>query len=505
MKIGFKNFNKRNFKYGSFATLFTVIFIVIVVVLNYLATTLAETYPLKIDLTNNSVFKLQSQTKTVLSSLKQNITITVLLSGKTYVGVIAAAAGSELSGADAAEKEIDQIIKQYPLNSKKVKVNYLDLKTNPQLAAEYPNDTLGEGSIIVTSKLRSRVLALSDLINIDTSQEQEGGPDTIPSQKAEDAITSAIFYVTSPTTDKVVFTTGHKESTTVTSFQNLLKSNAFDVSSQDITTTKIDPTTKYIVIAAPQVDFTDAEIKTLNDFLDNGEQFGKNVMIFFSSSAPALPKLDEFAQNWGIKVGTGYVYDTTNSLPNYPTVILATLTDTDIYQDLISQGLKTVVPASCPLDVTFTTKDTRTTSLLIQSNSTAQLFTPSATDPTKAPTDADPKNTYTLMAMCKNQRYDTNNVELTSAVVVGGSEDFLDDNVGLLSEPSLSNAGAIIKVMNSLSGATTTLSILPVTVTPNTFTPTATQSSLFFLLFVVVIPIAVFIFGIIIWSRRKKL
>ena len=242
-----------------------------------------------------------------------------------------------------------------------------------------------------------------------------------------------------------------------------------------------------------------------NSLMVGQEVIAADLGVSARSVSAAIALLDKLQFIEVTKVGTGYVYDTTNSLPNYPTVILATLTDTDIYQDLISQGLKTVVPASCPLDVTFTTKDTRTTSLLIQSNSTAQLFTPSATDPTKAPTDADPKNTYTLMAMCKNQRYDTNNVELTSAVVVGGSEDFLDDNVGLLSEPSLSNAGAIIKVMNSLSGATTTLSILPVTVTPNTFTPTATQSSLFFLLFVVVIPIAVFIFGIIIWSRRKKL
>jgi ABC-2 type transport system permease protein len=502
-KMNFKiKINKRNLRYGGIATAFTAIFIAVTVLINIVGTILADRFPLKIDLTNNSVFKLQSQSKKILSKLNQDVTLTVLLSGKSYVGIISSLAGQSLSGGDAAEKEIDQVIKQYPLNSSKVKVNYLDLKTNPQLSTEYPNDSLAEGSIIVKSKLRSRVLGLTDLINVDTSQTQQGGPATIPSQKAEDAITSAIFYITSANIDKVAFTSGHEEAT-VSGFQSLLKSNAYDVSSQDLATTKIDATTKYIAIIAPQKDFTDAEIKTLNDFLNNGEQFGKNVMIFFSSSAPSLLKLEEFAKSWGISVGAGMIYDSTNSLAQSTVYVAATLVDTTIYKDLIAQNAYAIVPASRPLDVTFTTKDTRTTSVLVQSQATAQLFISSATDPNKKPTDSDPKATYTLMAMCKNQRYDTNNKQLTSAVIVGGSAESLSDSI--IGTSSYANAAAIIKAMNSLTGNTTSLDILPVTVTPNTFTPSSTQASLFFFLFVLLIPIAIFIFGIIVWSRRKKL
>ena len=52
-KTGKKSlFKSRKFKYGGFATLFTVIFLVAVVILNVIATALVDRYPLTLDLTS---------------------------------------------------------------------------------------------------------------------------------------------------------------------------------------------------------------------------------------------------------------------------------------------------------------------------------------------------------------------------------------------------------------------------------------------------------------------
>jgi lipopolysaccharide export LptBFGC system permease protein LptF len=59
--------------------------------------------------------------------------------------------------------------------------------------------------------------------------------------------------------------------------------------------------------------------------------------------------------------------------------------------------------------------------------------------------------------------------------------------------------------MSSITGTTESIDILPVSVAAKTFTPTGGQSVLFFMLFVAVVPIVIFILGIVIYLRRKKL
>lgn len=61
-----KNAKLRRLKYGSVATVLTVLLIAVVVVLNIICTTLTKNYSLKLDISGDSLYKLNNQTLSLI-------------------------------------------------------------------------------------------------------------------------------------------------------------------------------------------------------------------------------------------------------------------------------------------------------------------------------------------------------------------------------------------------------------------------------------------------------
>ena len=65
-----KLFKSRSFRYGGFATVITLGFVVIMIVLNMLATALYERFPLTVDLTTNKVFTVSQKSEDYLKTVQ---------------------------------------------------------------------------------------------------------------------------------------------------------------------------------------------------------------------------------------------------------------------------------------------------------------------------------------------------------------------------------------------------------------------------------------------------
>ena len=76
--------NKNKVKFGSLATLFTVLFIAIVIAVNVVVTLAAERFTLKVDLTSEHVFTLDQETLDFLAELESPVEIIILGDEQTY-------------------------------------------------------------------------------------------------------------------------------------------------------------------------------------------------------------------------------------------------------------------------------------------------------------------------------------------------------------------------------------------------------------------------------------
>ncbi|MDR0451360.1 MAG: GldG family protein, partial [Treponema sp.] len=72
-----KILNNRNVRYGAVSVAITVLVIFFIVLLNVVLTALFKRYPLDIDLTEDQIFEVSSETRDFLSSLKKDATIYV--------------------------------------------------------------------------------------------------------------------------------------------------------------------------------------------------------------------------------------------------------------------------------------------------------------------------------------------------------------------------------------------------------------------------------------------
>ncbi|MEG2597832.1 MAG: GldG family protein, partial [Oscillospiraceae bacterium] len=284
-------FNKRRFKHGSLATIMTIGLIIVVVLVNIVASMLAERFPVNIDLTANKIYELSQDSIDYVKKLDQPITVEVLAEEESFVS------------RGEYYKQANEIFKKYNMYSKNITLKYTDPYTNPDALSKYPKENLNVGDVIVSAGERYRALGGLDLFNVDTEQ------GVITSSKAENAITNAIMLVTDANPTTVTVLTGYK-SGSVSGLTDLLQSNGYLVTETNIMTTAIDPNVQIAILPAPVVDLTAESLKKIDAYLDNDGQYGKNLYYFADVSQPELPRVEEFLSEWGMALGKGMVIET---------------------------------------------------------------------------------------------------------------------------------------------------------------------------------------------------
>ena len=260
--------NKRKLKYGSVAAAITVVFTAVVVLLNVLVTSLTDRYPLKLDLTADKVFEISQETTDFLDTLKSKVDITVMQDE------------ASLELGSKYDKQLIEVVKKYAQNSDNVSVEFINMDKNPNYASKYSDMYKGEikeGNIVVTSGDKIKVLTANELYNTESYYYYS----YITSSKAEQALTSAVMYVTddNPKTIGILTVTSPSSvQASLDNFRDTLESNGYDIEDIDLMSVQsIDSSIDMIIIPAPLNDFTASMTEKLTDFLYNDGNLGKNV------------------------------------------------------------------------------------------------------------------------------------------------------------------------------------------------------------------------------------
>ena len=258
----------RGAQYGTMSIVSIVVFIAILVGVNYLGTRQNKRW----DFTANQVYSLSDQTIKILKELKEPVKVTVF---------------EQDARKDVHKDRLDEF--QY--QTTQLTTEYIDPDREPTLAANAKIESVP--TILFEYQGRTE--------RVSSSNEQE--------------LTNALIKVVTGAARKVYFTQGHGEKDIASSERGGL-STAVEAMKQDnlaveqlvlIQQKAVPDDATIVVIAGPTTDFFPPEIEALNAYAAKG---GKVlVMLDPLLKGPAQPLLTQFLTDWGINAGGDVVLD----------------------------------------------------------------------------------------------------------------------------------------------------------------------------------------------------
>jgi ABC-type uncharacterized transport system involved in gliding motility auxiliary subunit len=269
------------------------LFVTLFAGLNYLAVN----YAWRFDLTENRSHSLSPETQGYLKNLTKPVRVIVTLTEE-----------NENEDVVQAYRDVSGLLREYVFatagnNPGKVTTEFIDVyqrrRDAEALGIDQPN------TILVLCGDKKRIVRLDELYQV--KDQQKSG------FRGEQALTSAILDVSSPSKKKIYFLTGHGEMALddvspergLSSLETELTARNFAVESLDLSMTKkIPDDAAVLVIAGPQGRFDAIEEELLRQYLSN--RAGR-VLALLAPGYP--PGLDDLFYEWGVLADDVLIYD----------------------------------------------------------------------------------------------------------------------------------------------------------------------------------------------------
>jgi hypothetical protein len=445
-----------------------------------------------IDLTREKLFKLSENTREFLKTLDKELTIYVLAREETF---------ADTSPYNA---QANQIFRQFEQNGPAVSLVYVDYARNPGFAASYPDLTIKHGDILIRcetpGRTRSVVVKTEELFNYAGVRQENI---SIASSRAEEAIYTAILSVSSDQPIRSALIYGHGEYT-MDSFNSILEKNNYELNRVNLMFGKIDPSVDLVIIVAPKGDYSEEELRSLDEFLFNDAHYGKTLFYCADAEQPSLPNLAVFLREWGVVVEDGAVFETNerrvyNYQPFYPTADYA---EEDFSSLLLAGGKPMLVPVSRPLSRIFDYRSNNSVRLLLEFAASAGVR-PADAPPGFTSDDAIIRGPIPALLLARFSLVDhsTGKAAAVSSVLVSGSAAMLDSFA--VENPGFANTEYLVNLLNRLSGRHDIIPLRPKSFTSTGLNLPKLTVNIIGLVFIAVVPLLILAAGLAAWIKRK--
>jgi ABC-type uncharacterized transport system involved in gliding motility auxiliary subunit len=272
MVLGFRGilgfFSLRSSQLGTNTMILSLAVIAILGVLNFVG----ARHPRRFDLTTEKLYTLSDQTKHIVGSLQNDLTIVRF--DKT------------------ADPALDDLMVEYKNLSTHLKFQNVDPQKKPEVAKEYG-----------ATRMKEVVIAYGN--------KREPLEPGIRGDLSEEDITSAILKLTRDTQKMVCFVAGHGEKSLADTEgsgyalvdQGLKKQTYLTRTINLVTDNGVPPECSVVVIAGPTKAYFPQEAEMIEKYLAGG---GKALI---EVDPETDPKLDSVFQAWNVKVGNDLVID----------------------------------------------------------------------------------------------------------------------------------------------------------------------------------------------------
>lgn len=516
----------RKLRYGTIATVMSVVVIAAVVLLNVVVGVLDDRFPLTLDLTKDSLFTLSEQSQEIAKNVKTDVEIVVFMPEEMF----AASTGSEQF--DTVLRQFTQGVRSYEsLSGGRVKTSYVDLSSNPLLAEDYEKYSITSGSILFRSvpeegsglSEKYRVATLYDLYTEDTSNYYYTGEISY-SSNVEQILAKNINAVSNPNNLKAIMLTGHGESeSTVSVLTSLLQENGYELETVNPSTAEEfseDAVTMFI--PAPTIDYTEAELEKIRVWMDNEQdgvkRLGRNLMLVVGSMAKC-PELYDFVNTYyGIEITDNVVVETTmqriyQTMYGYNQLqTVADIASTDFTSGLTSKLAAAPITRQLILHETDNSEDAALTNHLLMSfPESARLLNltdleaeeEESGDEELEPVKAD---SYPIAGMAYANQYAYDNTgdypeKVETNVLVCGSEGML----GVLGSSTYANESLLLQSINGISGNEDAVTVSTLSLAQDTLEFTRLTALVLFIVFVIAVPVILLVICLVVFLKRRHL
>lgn len=487
-KGGFKSFMKsRKAKHGTVAVVIVAIVIAITIVLNVVCSLLVDRFPvLSFDLTANQVFALQEDTSDYISHMDKDVTIYVLATKDNFTSN-----GSYFVQAEKLLSSMESLTNH-------IKVEYIDLSSNPTFTSKYENvDWTQQNHVfLIECGDEYRVADLEECFEYDEETYYYYGSYQFTGSNVEQEIITSILNVTTEDKAKVNFITGNSE-VDYSNLKSLLESNAYEVTEVSLTTSELDEEAKIAILFAPAVDLDESAIEKMENWLENQGEYGKSLIYVANYNVESTPNLDLFLEKWGIKASNGVIFETDQNflVSNTPFISLTE------YNDIFTDGLKNAsIPCVSSYAKGFEITDSEIASPVLTTSSSAGVMPYDEA----SNEDWDYKSAITgepfNIAIKSTQK---NTDEVASNLLVFGSYEMFSN--AIMSYNSYNNSAFFMNMINTLADRDNVgITIEGKSMDSATLGIDLASQNVLMILFVIVIPVAVLIAGLVIWLRRRN-
>ena len=258
--------SSRQTKYGLNTALYVLVALAIAVVINLIANHFVK----QVDLTANQRYSLSPQSVKILDELQQDVELLYF--------------DRQMNFDQAAN-----LLEQYKVQSRRVRLTYLDPDREPAKATQYNVKTYG----------------LVVVVSGDRSEQAKG--------IREEDVTNAIIKVLKGGPKVIYFLTGHGERDTESTervgyseAKKSLQDSNYEVKPLSLMeeTPQVPDDASVLVVAGPQKELLDPEIEAIRQFIQKGGR------VFFMVNPQSPPKVVALLDEFGADVHTNLVVDT---------------------------------------------------------------------------------------------------------------------------------------------------------------------------------------------------
>ncbi|MDO4287331.1 MAG: GldG family protein [Eubacteriales bacterium] len=481
-----KKQNNRKLRRVSVSAAGVIVVLVAVILINLIATSLTDRYDLTLDLTSNQLYAITDETREMLRGMEDTVDITILAAEDDFEN-------------DTYYSKVHTLLQKYKnLAGDKLEVSYIDPYTNPNVVNRYSDlaSSIQSGSVIVSCNDNTRVLNQTDFYAVEQSASYTGYYDVTGFQ-GEQALTSAITSVTNDETPAAYILQGHNESIS-TSLSAMFTNAGFTANTLNLTESdEIPEDAAVLVISLPQADYTEDEMDRIDAFVKSGG----DLMVFDGTASPTeLPVLYSYLSEWGMEVQADMVLDADYNIDE-ASDILAKLTDSDTNAALADSDLTLVTPnaKSISLIGLDSSVSDRTVEALMESRDSS--YAKALTDETEYDSydkeDGDTDGPFTLAALAAYTGNDKGGQVFVCTAGIMMSDD-------LMGASSLMNKSFLSNVLSQLQPAIDIVSIPSKSLDAEPLIVGATARFIVFAI-LALIPIGMFLTGILVFFRRRKL
>lgn len=504
--------NLRRLRYGSSATALTAVVIAAVILLNVIVGIVADKFPIALDLSANKIYTLSQESVDIAKKVTDKLEV-IVFSDEAQFQNPNIGSQSNLPELDTTIKEFYSALRQYKNHSdNNFTFRFIDPNQEPAKFSEYENKYEAQiGSILFLYGEQYKMRTLDDLYYLDASSYQTTGTYDFASS-VEKMMASTVYSLVSGTDRVVQVLVGHDEdAATIAGMKEICELNGYTFEELSIVgSAPFNDKAEVMLIAAPQSDYSAAEIKRVRDWVFNNGDYGRH-LVYFAHPTADCPNLVEYLNvEYQVQVTNEIIYETDiNRMGAYNGLYaLADVPASDLISDAVNTG-KLFTPYARRLTTTLESKSEEDAigmfkCLLNNHPESAKLLSLTETDkePYDAPAGEYPLTTM-LVSVIDSYNNNTSKSVFGSVIVSGSCQMAYSEN---LKSSVYKNEDLILEALNAVTGNKSEITISNKEIDVDTITFDGITALVLGLgVFIIGLPVLVLVICLVVFLRRKNL